>query len=112
MDGSDTPEITVGQLKQLLDTGEPITLIDVRERQEWDIANLERYGARLVPLSTFILGVSTLDPEADTVVYCRSGSRSASVVDYLKRHGFARVRNLRGGINAWAREIDTDLPTY
>ena len=108
----DVPELTPEQLKQRLDTGEPLTLLDVREEYEWDIANLGAYGARLVPLGDLPDTMEQLDREADIVVYCRSGSRSKGAARHLRAHGFARVWNLKGGVNAWAREVDPRLSTY
>ena len=111
-DTDETPELSVTELKQRLDAGEKLSLIDVREPFEWNIANLAAYGAKLIPLSEFGEKASTLNPAEEIVVYCRSGARSANVVDYLVQSGFPRVWNLRGGINAWAREVDPALPTY
>ena len=111
-DSEETPELSVTELKQRLDAGEKLSLINVREPFEWNIANLAAYGARLIPLSEFGEKGGTLNPADEIVVYCRSGARSANVVDYLVQSGFPRVWNLRGGINAWAREIEPAMPTY
>ena len=108
----DVPELTPEQLKQRLDTGEPVTLLDVREEYEWDIANLGPYGAQLVPLGDLPDRMEQLDREADIVVYCRSGSRSKGAARHLRAHGFTRVWNLKGGVNAWAREVDPRMSTY
>jgi adenylyltransferase/sulfurtransferase len=108
----DVQELTPEQLKQRLETGEPLTLLDVREEYEWDIANLGSYGAELVPLGDLPDRMPTLDPEADIVLYCRSGSRSLGAARHLRAHGFGRVSNLKGGINAWARDIDPAMATY
>src|SRR5687768_17195333 len=106
------PEITVGELKQRLDQGAPLTLLDVREPFEWEIANLGEYGARLIPLGEFVDAAGGLDPEDEIVVYCHSGGRSAAAVAYLREAGFARVRNLKGGIHAWSVGIDPAIPRY
>ena len=106
------PEITAAELQQRLQNGDPLTLIDVREPFEWDIANLKHHGARLIPLGSFAQAARELDPAEEIVVYCRSGGRSASAVDFLKQSGFPRVLNLRGGIAAWSREVDPAVPVY
>jgi sulfur-carrier protein adenylyltransferase/sulfurtransferase len=111
-DSDPLPELSAGDLKERLDAGERLTLIDVREPFEWNIANLGAYGAKLIPLSEFGEQAGTLNPADEIVVYCRSGARSANVVDYLVQCGFPRVWNLRGGINEWARVVDPAMPTY
>ncbi|MGH7470648.1 MAG: molybdopterin-synthase adenylyltransferase MoeB [Longimicrobiales bacterium] len=109
---NEIPEITPGELKDRLDAQDPITLIDVREPFEWEIANLETHGARLIPLASFAEAASTLNPADEIVVYCRSGSRSAAAVKFLRETGFPRVWNLQGGIRAWSQQIEPSLPTY
>jgi adenylyltransferase/sulfurtransferase len=105
-------EITPAELKERLDLQEPITLIDVREPFEWDIANLEPHGARLIPLASFAESANSLNPADEIVIYCRSGSRSAAAVKFLREAGFPRVWNLKGGIRAWTQEIEPTLPSY
>lgn len=105
-------ETTPEELKQRLDAGDSLVLIDVRETFEWEISNLEPHGARLIPLGEFADRVDELDPDTEIVLYCRSGSRSAGAARHLLARGFQRVWNLKGGINAWARDVDPDLPTY
>jgi sulfur-carrier protein adenylyltransferase/sulfurtransferase len=106
------PQITPTELKQRLDSGDDITLIDVREPFEWDMVNLGQYGARLIPLDQVIDRRAEIDPNAEVVIYCRSGSRSAGALRQLRSHGYERVTNLKGGIRAWAEEIDPSMPTY
>jgi adenylyltransferase/sulfurtransferase len=106
------PLLTVTQLRQRVETGEPLQIIDVREAFEWRIANLESHGARLIPLGELPDRLDDLDPALDTVVYCRTGPRSDLAVRFLIASGFERVWNLEGGINAWARLIDPSLPVY
>ncbi len=112
LDPGGVPEIGVEQLRGLLDRGANLQLVDVREAHEWEISNLGFAGAKLVPLGQLFERLDELDPLAETVVYCRSGSRSAMAVKYLQAHDFTRTVNLRGGINDWAARIDTGMPRY
>jgi sulfur-carrier protein adenylyltransferase/sulfurtransferase len=106
------PQITPAELKERLDRGDELVLVDVREPFEWDISNLEAHGARLIPLDQVIDRSDEISRDADVVVYCRSGSRSAGAIRQLRQHGFSRLWNLKGGINAWAEHVDPSLPTY
>jgi sulfur-carrier protein adenylyltransferase/sulfurtransferase len=106
------PQITPTELKQRLDAGEPINLIDVREPFEWDMVNLSQFGARLIPLDQVVDRRAEIDPTAETVIYCRSGSRSAGALRQLRAHGYDHLANLKGGIRAWAEEVDPSMPTY
>ncbi len=105
-------EYTPVQLQQRLETGEPLQLIDVRETFEWDIVNLGAHGAKLIPLGDLPTRVEEIDPDTDLVLYCRSGARSAGAARHLMARGFTRVWNLKGGIHAWAEQIDPSMPTY
>jgi len=113
-DGDDAPpfEIDVRELRDRLGRDEPLQLVDVREPYEWEIGNLGPAGARLIPLGELGDRLEELDPEHDLVVYCRTGSRSALAVDFLRARGFARARNLAGGIHDWSRKIDPSIPRY
>jgi adenylyltransferase/sulfurtransferase len=102
-------EIGVSELKRRLDAGEPLEIIDVREPHEWAICRIE--GARLVPLATLGSRLHELDPARTYVLQCRSGVRSAKALGLLRQAGFSRLLNLRGGILAWAREVDPAMPT-
>jgi adenylyltransferase/sulfurtransferase len=104
------PSITVAELDARRRRGDDLDLVDVREPHEWQIARIE--GARLAPLSSFGQAMPTLDPARDIVVYCRSGPRSARVVQALREAGFPRVWNLTGGIRAWSEQIDPSVPRY
>lgn len=103
-------EITVGELKARLDRGEDLFILDVRNPPEWEICRLE--GARLIPLGELIHRAHELDSAREMVVHCRSGVRSANAIRELKKLGFGKMHNLKGGILAWAEEIDPSLPTY
>lgn len=104
------PELTVQELKGMLDAHRPLHIIDVREPHEWQIVRLEQ--AKLIPLGDLQAHLSELDSTADHVVLCRSWARSAKAVELLLASGIKRVKNLKGGILAWAREVDTTLPLY
>ena len=100
-------EIGAKELSQSLDR---VLLIDVREPFETEIARIP--GAHLIPLGEFRQRMDEIDTNADIVVHCRSGQRSAKAARWLVDAGYARVRNLRGGILAWADEVDPSMPKY
>ena len=106
------PQVTATELKQRLDAGERVVLIDVREPFEWDIANLGEYGARMIPLGELLERADEIDRDTAVVLYCRSGSRSAGALRQLRARGFERLLNLRGGLLAWADEVDPTMATY
>ena len=85
-------------------------LIDVREPHELEISRLP--GAELIPLGSLASHLHELDSAEEMVVFCKSGSRSARALELLAGAGFRKVRNLYGGINAWARDVDPSLPQY
>jgi adenylyltransferase/sulfurtransferase len=103
------PEITVEELKQQLDARQDVFILDVREPHEYKICNLKGY---LIPLGDLSKRVQELDPGRETVVHCRSGVRSAKAVAFLQQSGFSKVKNLKGGILAWADQIDPNVPKY
>ncbi|HKE04659.1 MAG TPA: rhodanese-like domain-containing protein, partial [Blastocatellia bacterium] len=76
------------------------------------IANLESYGSRLVPLGQFAGRINEFNPEEEIVVHCKMGGRSAKAYDALKKAGFTKIKNLKGGILAWADQVDPSLPKY
>ncbi len=104
------PEITCQELKELLDEQVDISLIDVREPHEYEFCRIE--GAILIPLGQLLTQLSTLDKEADYVMQCRSGGRSAQATAAMLRCGFTSVRNLVGGILQWSDDIDPEIPKY
>ena len=103
-------QLTPAQVKQLLDEGKPIVLLDVREPQE--VALVRIAGAVHIPMGEIPGRLHELDPEADIVVYCHHGMRSASAAEWLRARGLARVRNLAGGIDRWSTEVDARVPRY
>ncbi len=104
------PQIAPEELAAELKGGTKICLLDVREEVESQVSALP--GAKVIAVGQLPSRLNELDPESDWVVFCRTGVRSARAVDLLLKAGFARVRNLRGGINAWAREVDRNLFVY
>jgi sulfur-carrier protein adenylyltransferase/sulfurtransferase len=104
------PTLTVAELHARLARGAKPILLDVRTPQEWAICHLD--GATLIPLQTLPARAAELPREAEIVCYCHVGARSAMAAAYLRREGYARARNLVGGIEAWAREIDPSMPRY
>jgi molybdopterin/thiamine biosynthesis adenylyltransferase/rhodanese-related sulfurtransferase len=103
-------EIEASELRRRLDAGEPLEIIDVREPHEWAVCRIE--GARLLPLGSLAERVRELDPARTYVLQCRSGVRSAKALGLLRQAGFVRLLNLRGGILAWARDVDPTLPVF
>jgi sulfur-carrier protein adenylyltransferase/sulfurtransferase len=106
---SEPNEITVEELKIRMDNKDEIYLLDVREPNEYEIANL---GGHLIPLAELAQRVSEIDPYKDIIVYCKTGGRSARAVRFLRNAGFTKVKNLVGGIDAWSRKIDAEVPRY
>ncbi len=103
------PEIQVEELKRRLDAGDDIFVLDVREPHEYQICNL---GGHLIPLGDLPNRVNELDTSRDIVAHCKMGGRSAKAVQFLRQSGFTKVRNLTGGITAWADRVDPKMPKY
>jgi len=103
------PEITARELKERLDRGDEIFILDVREPHEYQICNLKGH---LIPLGELPRRVHELDSSHEIVAHCRSGKRSAEAVDFLRKAGFRKVQNLRGGILSWSTEVDPSVPRY
>lgn len=109
-DAKDEVNITPRQLKQKLDNGEDILLLDVREEFEHQINRID--GDLLIPLRLIPLKISELEPSKEIVIYCKIGNRSMDAARYLQKEGFRKVKNLAGGINAWIDQVDPTLPRY
>lgn len=103
-------DITATELAQRLKNGAPLRLIDVREPHELEISHIP--GAQLIPLGQLAARLSELDSAEEIVLFCKAGTRSARALELLLSAGFRKVKNLKGGINAWAREVDPSLPIY
>ena len=103
------PEITPRELKSRLDRGDDLFILDVREPHEYQICNL---GGYLIPLGDLSRRASELDSSREIIAHCRSGKRSAEATEFLRKAGFRKVLNLKGGILAWSDEVDPSVPKY
>ena len=103
-------EITVKALADLRASGTDFQLIDVREQKEFDIAEI---GGELIPMGTVPQNVERFSRDKQVIVHCRSGKRSGDVIAWLEsNHGYDNLYNLKGGILAWADEIDPSVQKY
>ena len=104
-------EITAIELKQRLDKGDDIQIIDVREPHEYEIGQIP--NSKLIPLGQVLNRMNEIDPDRETVVHCKMGGRSAKAIDALQRSGFpGKLSNLVGGITAWSNDVDPSVPKY
>ena len=107
-------EISVQSLKDMFDKKEDFILVDVREKFEWDICNID--GAKLIPLSQIKQGntgeLEHINKDKSIVLHCKSGKRSMDTLEILRNKGYKKLKSVSGGISAWAEEIDTSMPTY
>jgi adenylyltransferase/sulfurtransferase len=110
VNASNSLEISAVELKQRLDRGEKLRIIDVREPNEWQINRIP--GAQLIPLGEIPRRYAELDPDEELVMQCKMGGRSAKAADFLRSVGFKRVLNLRGGILEWIDKVDPTQPKY
>ena len=103
-------EISVQELKEKIDNGEDFQLIDVREDFEYEMSNL---GGTLIPLGGILIEAEQIAKDKPVIVQCRSGKRSAAAIMQLEQQfGFNNLYNLKGGILAWAEEIDPTIQVY
>lgn len=102
-------EITVTQLKSRMDAGDDFQLIDVREESEYEFCNI---GGQLIPMGELLQNLDKISRDKDVIIHCKSGGRSGAIVGALMARGYDNVLNLRGGILAWAQEVDRNTPTY
>jgi molybdopterin/thiamine biosynthesis adenylyltransferase/rhodanese-related sulfurtransferase len=103
------PEMTPRELKQRLDRGDDLFVLDVREPHEYQICNINGY---LLPLGDLPKRVHELDSSREIVAHCRSGKRSADAAEFLRKAGFRKIWNLKGGILQWADDVDPSMPKY
>lgn len=103
-------EITVQELKDMQDNNEDFQLVDVREPDEYEVANL---NGELIPLGQILQEHEKISREKKVVIHCRSGARSGNAVQLLEQqHGLDNLYNLKGGIRAYSMEIDPSIPLY
>jgi rhodanese-related sulfurtransferase len=103
-------DISPDELKARLDRHDPVVLLDVRDPWETQLATLAH--SVHIPTEEIELRTDELDRNDDIVVYCHMGVRSAAVAQYLRQLGFTKVRNLRGGLDEWARTVDRTMRRY
>jgi rhodanese-related sulfurtransferase len=103
-------QITPLDLHARLQRGDCPLLLDVRE--SWELAICRIEGSELIPMSQIVRRLGELDRERETVVICHHGIRSQQVALFLDHQGFRHVTNLQGGVSAWARDVDPEMPTY
>jgi adenylyltransferase/sulfurtransferase len=103
------PQLSVKELKQRMDAGEDLFILDVREPFEYQIANI---GGKLIPQNDVPQRLSEIDRDREIIVQCKSGGRSQRIAEFLKQSGYPRVVNLAGGILAWADQIDPKVAKY
>ncbi len=102
--------ITVRELKDRLDKGDKLFILDVREPHEYSMAKIE--GSVLIPLGTLPNSLDQLNPDDEIVALCHKGMRSADAMGFLLQQGFSNVKNIVGGIDAWSVEVDQSVPRY
>jgi len=103
--------ITAPELKELMDSGADIQLIDVRQPDEYSFAKIE--GAELIPLGEILGRMNELDESRESIFHCKMGGRSARAIEVLEQAGFkGSMKNLIGGITAWSNEVDPSVPKY
>jgi rhodanese-related sulfurtransferase len=102
--------ITSVELKAKLDAGEKPVLLDVRETWEYETCHIE--GSINISMSNVQQMLDELKPDDETIVICHHGMRSFQVASYLEGNGYGNIANLEGGVDAWARSVDTDMPQY
>lgn len=106
----DAMEITIDQFKEMRDNGNNVVVLDVREYHEYDICSIE--GSVLIPLGEIADRIDELNEDDEIIVHCHHGGRSMKATQFLKDKGFKNVKNLAGGIDAWAEKYDPDMPRY
>jgi adenylyltransferase/sulfurtransferase len=102
--------ISPKELKARLDKGDKLVLVDVREDWEYSLAKIE--GSTLIPLGTLPQSLAQLNRDSEIIAICHHGMRSADATNFLLQQGFSTVKNLVGGIDAWATQVDGTVPRY
>lgn len=105
-------EISAADLAAKIADGKPADLVILDVREPWEFATAKIEGSVLVPMGEIPARFQELDPEAHIVTICHSGVRSMNVAVWLRNQGVEKAQSLRGGIDAWSREIDPAVPRY
>jgi adenylyltransferase/sulfurtransferase len=106
----DNLEITPSELKNRLDQGDKMLVVDVREPWEYELCRIE--GAKLIPMGTVPANLQALDVDEDVICYCHHGQRSLDVAVWLRGQGIESAKSLAGGIERWSVEVDPSVPRY
>ena len=102
-------EVTVHELKEMMDTKQDFQLIDVREEVEFDHCNI---GGELIPMGEVMDHLDKISTDKKVIIHCKSGGRSGTIVQMLTAKGYTNLYNLKGGILAWSDQIDPSIPKY
>lgn len=102
-------EVTVVELKKMMDSKEDFQLIDVREEVEFEHCNI---GGELIPMGTVMDNLDKISKDKKVVIHCKAGGRSGTIVQMLTAQGYTNLFNLKGGILAWSDEVDSSVPKY
>jgi len=103
-------EITPRQVKDRLERGEKLLLIDVREPHEHALCRID--GAVLIPMGAIPANLQKLDTDEDVICFCHHGMRSLDVANWLRQQGVTSAKSMAGGIDRWSTEIDPQVPRY
>jgi rhodanese-related sulfurtransferase len=103
-------EISASEVKQRLDRGDKLLLVDVREPYEQALCHIE--GAVLIPMGSIPANFQKLDTDDDVICFCHRGMRSLDVVNWLRHQGVASAKSMAGGIDRWSLEVDPGVPRY
>lgn len=104
------PQVEPIALWNRLERGDDVVVIDVRE--PWEVQRASVHGSTSIPLGDLPDAASSLDPSREYIVLCHHGMRSELAAEWMRNHGFERVSNLDGGIDAWSRMVDPSIPRY
>jgi rhodanese-related sulfurtransferase len=105
-------EISPSDLASKLSSGKPADLVLLDVREPWEVATARIEGSLSIPMGEIPARLQELDPEAHIVTFCHAGVRSMNVAVWLRDQGLEKVQSLRGGIDAWSREVDPKVPQY
>ena len=106
----DDLQIAPKEVRERLERGEKLVLVDVREQWEYDLCRIA--GAKLIPLKTLPANVAALEEAEEVICYCHHGIRSLDAAAWLRGQGIAGAKSLAGGIERWSREVDASVPRY